>query len=295
VERDNDPREFTQGGSGPQESGLNDMGPLADIRDYDELVNIISAFMGALPPGSLYMAPPEDQQRSGYTSRYAQHVFEHGPPINTDFFTATMGSTMGSTTGYTLNLPFPPLEQRRAPRTLLSALSGMIFGGGGNRNPAATPGMGPIDGATMPSFLSGLMSRFFQAPNVPTEPGVAGSGPHALPMGFLSMMEGHQAMGNPADYAWGQGGLDDIISQLMEMHGRFSLVEGADGSSDQGSGSRATGAGAGQDASRGAPSSPTLPGSFPASNNSTSTGNSNTSGPNRGTDSSQRPPILDMD
>jgi len=24
-------------------------------------------------------------------------------------------------------------------------------------------------------------------------------------------------VGNPGDYAWGQGGLDDIVSQMMEL------------------------------------------------------------------------------
>ncbi|KAG0050739.1 hypothetical protein BGZ83_004486 [Gryganskiella cystojenkinii] len=68
---------------------------------------------------------------------------------------------------------------------------------------------------TAPSFINGLLNRLGIQFSYTTDPralqGFMGGGGGA---GLFPMV------GNPGDYAWGQGGLDDIISQMMELQNR---------------------------------------------------------------------------
>ncbi|KAF9119266.1 hypothetical protein BGX30_003948 [Mortierella sp. GBA39] len=77
-----------------------------------------------------------------------------------------------------------------------------------------------------PSLISGLLSRLGIEIHYTTDPAALSGGfggPMSFGGGFLPMA------GNPGDYAWGQEGLDDIITRMMELQNRFSLVEGQDG------------------------------------------------------------------
>ncbi|KAF9909197.1 hypothetical protein EC991_008958 [Linnemannia zychae] len=68
-----------------------------------------------------------------------------------------------------------------------------------------------------PSFISGLLSRLGLEIHYTTDPAAFSGGfggPMGMGGGLLPMV------GSPGDYAWGQRGLDDIITQMMELQNR---------------------------------------------------------------------------
>ncbi|OAQ33341.1 hypothetical protein K457DRAFT_152907 [Linnemannia elongata AG-77] len=68
-----------------------------------------------------------------------------------------------------------------------------------------------------PSLISSLLSRLGIEIHYTTDPSALSGGfggPMGFGGGFLPMA------GNPGDYAWGQRGLDDIITQMMELQNR---------------------------------------------------------------------------
>ncbi|KAF9121126.1 hypothetical protein BGW39_010830 [Mortierella sp. 14UC] len=84
-------------------------------------------------------------------------------------------------------------------------------GGGGQQQPPGPQWHSP------PSFISGLLSRLGLEIHYTTDPAALSGGfggPMGMGSGLLPMV------GNPGDYAWGQRGLDDIITQLMELQNR---------------------------------------------------------------------------
>ncbi|KAF9425955.1 hypothetical protein BGZ94_007077 [Podila epigama] len=85
--------------------------------------------------------------------------------------------------------------------------------GGGAHNPNQNQGLGP-EWRSPPSFLAGLLNRFGIEVHYSTDPNALGAlggpGPGAM----------FPIVGNPGDYVFGQRGLDDIISQMMELQNR---------------------------------------------------------------------------
>ncbi|GJJ73403.1 E3 ubiquitin-protein ligase RNF115/126 [Entomortierella parvispora] len=67
-----------------------------------------------------------------------------------------------------------------------------------------------------PAFISGLLNRLGIQLSYTTDPRALHS--FGVPMGGGGGL--FPMVSNPGDYAWGQGGLDDIISQMMELQNR---------------------------------------------------------------------------
>ncbi|KAF9081933.1 hypothetical protein BGX23_000289 [Mortierella sp. AD031] len=97
-------------------------------------------------------------------------------------------------------------------------------GAGGNQQPPPGP-----QWHSPPSFISGLLNRLGIEVHYTTDPAALSGGfggPMSMSMGggFLPMAS------NPGDYVWGQQGLDDIITQLMNLQNR---QHGPVGASDE--------------------------------------------------------------
>ncbi|KAF9962031.1 hypothetical protein BGZ72_000098 [Mortierella alpina] len=149
------------------------------------------------------------QQRAPGQMYSTQFIFNSGP-------TTTTTRTFSSSTG-----PGAPLGQQQP--------------GAGDQNTQSGQGTQGAQGAqgpqwhSPPNFISGLLSRLGIEVHYTTDPaalsGQGFGGP--MPMGggnapmFFPMGGGFSPMvGNPGDYAWGQGALDDIITQMMDLQNR---------------------------------------------------------------------------
>ncbi|KAG0286870.1 hypothetical protein BGZ96_009095 [Linnemannia gamsii] len=146
----------------------------------------------------------------GFLTTGTQYIFTSGPSGTTRMVTP-LGSggpipVQGSQQadgGYTLG--------GHSGASLTTEEGADAVGGGGQHPPPGPQWHSP------PSFISGLLNRLGIEVHYTTDP-AALSGGFGGPMGFGG---GFSPMaGNPGDYAWGQRGLDDIITQMMELQNR---------------------------------------------------------------------------
>jgi len=160
--------------------------------------------------------PSTDPQRELYDSSSSSSAASD----DDGGLTETAGRTNSSTT--TTSTPASSAPRTRSSRD--GARTRYLFGG----DPAAG-GRGQRPGGGDPNpFLQGMIANILQNLTqsgpvtgafvngaIPISVGGPGSGPMGAMGGFpMNMFQIH---GNPGDYAWGSGGLDAIISQLLNQ------------------------------------------------------------------------------
>ncbi|KAF9178290.1 hypothetical protein BGZ51_007896 [Haplosporangium sp. Z 767] len=197
IEADNDPRTFVQ--PAPQH-------PLgqAGQRDLDEPINLEDLFrlfqMVSNPQRVIQQRQNLQQQR------HPGQLYNTGPQII--FNSGPMGITRTVTTS---GPGSPPTSSQDTHTQGTAAAQG--------------PGHDATQGAqgpqwhSPPAFISGLLSRLGIELHYTTDPAALSGREFGGPLGgggggFFPVV------GNPGDYAWGQGGLDDIITQLMDLQNR---------------------------------------------------------------------------
>ncbi|KAF9357088.1 hypothetical protein BGX26_004262 [Mortierella sp. AD094] len=206
IESDNDPRTFIQpnpqnesGGDGQQDAGFGE--PL-------NLEDLLRVFQFAMQHQQQQQQPQRSGQMFGGGTSF---VISSGP----------MGTTFSHSSGP------PSSEQPQTMEAQTDTTSENTGRDGLHQQPQGPP--------SFLSGISGLLSRLgieFQY-TTSTDPAVLQGTPFG---GLLGGMGGGGSMGstglfplvgNPGDYAWGQGGLDDIITRMMELQSRQNGPVGA--------------------------------------------------------------------
>ncbi|KAG0292128.1 hypothetical protein BGZ98_002712 [Dissophora globulifera] len=222
IEADNDPRAFTQ--PDPRDGGDADgqHGPGLEERvNIDDLFRLFQAFYN--PRGAQQQQPQQPQQQQSQQrtpgsiySSGTQIIFGPGmTPLRTS--TTSMGSPPRLATS-------PPLmTETRSGET--SAVSTGGAEGQAQEGQHSAGGPGP-QWHSPPSFISGLLNRLGIEVHYTTDPEAMAMGPGFGGGGILGG-DFFPIAGNPGDYAWGQGGLDDIITRMMELQNRQNGPVGA--------------------------------------------------------------------
>ncbi|KAF9111653.1 hypothetical protein BGX27_004633 [Mortierella sp. AM989] len=144
--------------------------------------------------------------------------------------------------------PSSPQQQRQRPEQMFGGGTSIIFSTepmGSRTIFTSSPGASSSEGQTEstserarqdgqqqgpqwhgpPSFVSGLLNRLGIDVRFTTDPAAfQGGGFGGEGMGGGGFFP---VVGNPGDYAWGQGGLDDIITRMMELQNRQNGPVGA--------------------------------------------------------------------
>ncbi|KAI1306692.1 hypothetical protein EDD11_004695 [Mortierella claussenii] len=238
IEADNDPRTFVR--PDPQQSSesysANRRRSLTGHREpvnIDDLFQLFQAItnpqraMEHQQPQRPYQ-PQQDEQ--GYNQhdipgqmyrRGTQVIFNSGPMGSSRSFMASGPGT-----------PSQPASQSHPPD---STAEGQTVGRESESSPENVRGrqrqqqQQQQQGAqwhSPPAFISGLLSRLGIEVHYTTDPAaLQGSSGLGGPSGMGSGGGGGSrdffpVVGHPGDYVWGQGGLDDIISQMMELQNR---------------------------------------------------------------------------
>ncbi|KAG0200581.1 hypothetical protein BGX28_006405 [Mortierella sp. GBA30] len=229
IEADNDPRTFAQSAPQHTASGHDASGEQASS-EFNEPVNLEDLFrlFQALANPHRTMQHQQQQQQQQQQRRpgqvySTQFTFHSGPMTTTRTF-----SSPGMTT---LNQQQQSARDHIAPSTGTTGLGAQTGQGTQTGHGAQTGQTGQSQGTpapqwhSPPAFISGLLNRLGIELHYTTDPaalsgqgfaGPLGGGGVGGPMGnpFLPIF------GNPGDYAWGQGALDDIITQMMELQNR---------------------------------------------------------------------------
>ncbi|KAG0250185.1 hypothetical protein BG011_008589 [Mortierella polycephala] len=193
IEADNDPRTFVQPAPQHPPGQAGDHGPGEPIN----LEDLFHLFQAVSNPQRVIPQHQHLQQQRHPGQMYntgAQIIFNSGP--------------MGITRTVTTSGPgSPPTSSQGTHAQGTAAAQG--------------PGQDAVQGAqspqwhSPPAFISGLGIELHYT----TDPAALSSREFGSPLGgggggFFPVV------GNPSDYAWGQGGLDDIITQLMDLQNR---------------------------------------------------------------------------
>ncbi|KAF9292044.1 hypothetical protein BGZ68_000612 [Mortierella alpina] len=210
IEADNDPRAFAQ--TAPQQHPGQADGLAPALNEPVNLDDLFRLFQALANPHRAMQQQQQQQQQQPQQQRIpgqmysTQFVFNSGPTTTTRTFSTSTepGASLGQQ---------PP--------------------GAGDQNTQPGQGAQGTQGPqwhSPPSFISGLLSRLGIEVHYSTDPAAALSGqgfggPMAMGGGNAPMLfplgGGFPPMvGNPGDYAWGQGALDDIITQMMDLQNR---------------------------------------------------------------------------
>ncbi|KAF9156816.1 hypothetical protein BG015_000606 [Linnemannia schmuckeri] len=235
IEPDNDPRAFaspavpahlaggsyqsddgrhTEGGGG----GRNHQGPV----NLEDLFQLFQAFYAPQRSEAQQRQQPQRQQEINQQQQQdqnqqqqqphtpgqflrtgTQYIFTSGPLGMTRMMTTPARGSQQSDGGYTLG---------GRPTGATPTTEGGTETAGGQHPPPPGP-----QWHSPPSLISGLLNRLGIEIHYTTDPAALSGGfggPMSFGGGFLPMV------GNPGDYVWGQGGLDDIITQMMELQNR---------------------------------------------------------------------------
>ncbi|KAK3814268.1 MAG: hypothetical protein J3Q66DRAFT_34685 [Benniella sp.] len=221
IEADNDPRAFAQpaarddgqqGGPGPHE-------PLT-LEGLFQQIQMLMGSQGMYQPPTSQQQQPQSQQQQrpqqqrwpGQTSPGTAQVFVSTGPLG-----MTMATTISGSTSHTTGAPQRPFG---------GSFSSGFSTGTSSSSPQAAPrgegdaawAAGSMGGGQQPSPLNplaGIFNRLFELQY--------GTETTPLPGGFLGgpLLGGSffPMFGNPGDYVT-QGGLDNFITQMMELHSR---------------------------------------------------------------------------
>ncbi|KAG0378150.1 hypothetical protein BGX24_004615 [Mortierella sp. AD032] len=231
IEADNDPRAFAPPPAAPahltggsyqdddeRRGGAGHQGPV----NLEDLFQLFQAFYAPQRSGlqqyqqrqreqEMYHQQQQQQQHPHTPGQFfttgTQYIFTSGPSGMTQ--TVTPLGTGGS-------IPAHGSQQPGGGHTLGGHPSGTIAAEGGATGGRQQPPPGP-QWHSPPSLISGLLNRLGIEIHYTTDP-AALSGGFGGPMGMGGGM--FPMVGNPGDYAWGQRGLDDIITQMMELQNR---------------------------------------------------------------------------
>ncbi|KAF9920876.1 hypothetical protein FBU30_009184 [Linnemannia zychae] len=223
IETDNDPRAFAPppssssipahftGGVYRSSEGHRSEGEEHRPINLEDLFHLFQAFYA---PQRSYA----QRQRQQETDRQQQHGSNQFLPTGTRY-TFTSGPS-GITRTVTPFGPAVPISGQGSQQP-----SGGNSGNttGESTAPGTTDGQRPSAGPqwhSPPSFINGLLNRLGIEIHYTTDPAAfeGFGGPLGMGMGIGGGY--FPIVGNPGDYAWGQRGLDDIISQLMELQNR---------------------------------------------------------------------------
>ncbi|KAK3835883.1 MAG: hypothetical protein JOS17DRAFT_787969 [Linnemannia elongata] len=240
IEADNDPRAFappapavpahltggsyqSSDGRHPEGEGRNHQGPV----NLEDLFQLFQAFYA--PQRSEAQQQQQRQRQQEIYQQQRQHQNQQQQQQNTpgQFFTTGTQYIFTSGPSGTTRMVAPlgssgpvPAHGSQHPdggHTLGGNPSGAApTTEGGAAGEVQHPSLGP-QWHSPPSLISGLLSRLGIEIHYTTDPAALSGGfggPMGFGGGFLPMA------GNPGDYAWGQRGLDDIITQMMELQNR---------------------------------------------------------------------------
>ncbi|KAF8930891.1 hypothetical protein BGZ47_000337 [Haplosporangium gracile] len=246
IESDNDPRAFappavtahlaegsyqsddgrhTDGGGG----GRNHQGPV----NLEDLFQLFQAFYAPQRSEAqqqqqrqrqqeIYQQQQQDQNQQQQQPHTPGQVFRTGTQF---IFTTGPSGTTRMMTPLDSGSPIPAHGSQQPdggytlgghPSGATPATEGGAEGGAEAAGGQHPPPPGP-QWHSPPSLISGLLNRLGIEVHYTTDPAALSEGfggPIGFGGGFLPMV------GNPDDYAWGQGGLDDIITQMMDLQNR---------------------------------------------------------------------------
>ncbi|KAF9576495.1 hypothetical protein EC968_007973 [Mortierella alpina] len=188
IEADNDPRAFVQ--TGPQQHPGEGNNSAPGVNEPVNLDDLFRLFQALANPHRVRQQQQQQQQQQPQQQRIpgqmysTQFIFNSGPTTTTRTFS-------------TSTEPNAPLGQQQP-------------GAGDHQNTQSGQGGQEVHYSTDPA--AALSGQGFGGPM----PMGGGNAPFLFPMGggFPPMV------GNPGDYAWGQGALDDIITQMMDLQNR---------------------------------------------------------------------------
>ncbi|KAI7816324.1 hypothetical protein BC939DRAFT_469498 [Gamsiella multidivaricata] len=219
IEADNDPRTFIQpepataGGAGGDRSGSQEGPGFTESINLNDLFQLFQAIATPQRASQQQQSPFQGQQGPVYSSG-TQIIFNTGP----------MGTTTRTPSSGSQSQQQQQQQQQHEDSHPISTRDGQEGQQEPQRQQQQQQQPGP-QWHSPPSFISGLLNRLGIEVHYTTDPAALqgspgfGGGVFGGPMGgggggFFPIA------GNPGDYAWGQGGLDDIISQMMELQNR---------------------------------------------------------------------------
>ncbi|KAF9912987.1 hypothetical protein BX616_010188 [Lobosporangium transversale] len=229
IEADNDPRTFihpeTQTTDDARGQHSNSSG-LDGTDNHDDLFRLFQAFFN---PQRAMMQ--QQQRQRQYSNEYSspgqtytsgtQFIFNPGSTSSTHTFVATSPGTSQHTSAHS-----PPRQDQSIEREAVGSESTNVEHDGQQQQHSQGP-----QWHSPPSLISGLLNRLGIEIHYTTDPtAFQDSRGFGAPFGLAMGGTGSgffPIVSNPGDYAWGQGGLDDIISQMMEIQNRQNGPVGA--------------------------------------------------------------------
>ncbi|KAF9197834.1 hypothetical protein BGZ49_001558 [Haplosporangium sp. Z 27] len=279
IESENDPRTFIQSETGEDDQQDPALGEPINIDDLFRLFQVISS-----PQFATQQQQRQQQQQQQQEERERPNSMFNGGSTSFVFSSGPMGPIFTTSSGEPLSEQSQSTEHRAETEARSTEQSS-----DGQQQRAA-------QWNSPPSIISGLLGRLGIELQYSTDPAAlqgAGLG------GFIGGMGSNGAsffplVGNPGDYAWGQGGLDDIITRMMELQNRQNGPVGATDEiidniphhkltpEEQVSDNNAAQSEGNSSGSGGSDSTTSMPGSFPSSTNTNSRGGNSSNNDNDG-------------